>query len=89
MHDMHRTVSLDYFVVVSGEVDLEVDDGVKEVLRAGDTVVIRGTMHKWVNRGREWVRIVAVVVDAEKVVTKRGVLDWNVGKIAVDAQKRK
>lgn len=70
MHDMHRTVSLDYRVVVSGEVGLEVDDGVKEVLRAGDTLVIRGAKHKWANRGREWVKIVAVVVDAEKVVMR-------------------
>jgi quercetin dioxygenase-like cupin family protein len=46
----HRTDSIDYAVVVSGEIDMELD-GTTVTLRAGDTLVQRGTVHNWVNRG--------------------------------------
>src|SRR5439155_21430878 len=47
---MHRTKSVDYAVVISGEIDMLLDDS--EVhLRAGDVLVQRGTNHGWVNRG--------------------------------------
>jgi mannose-6-phosphate isomerase-like protein (cupin superfamily) len=48
---VHRTDSVDYAVVVSGEIDMELDDGVSVHLRAGDIVVQRGTVHNWVNNG--------------------------------------
>ncbi len=49
---MHRTESLDYAVVLSGEIDMELD--LQTVtLRAGDVVVQRGTVHNWINRGTE------------------------------------
>jgi mannose-6-phosphate isomerase-like protein (cupin superfamily) len=61
---MHRTRSVDYAVVIEGEIDMLLDDS--EVhLAAGDTVVQRGTNHAWVNRGREVCRIAFVLVDAE------------------------
>jgi quercetin dioxygenase-like cupin family protein len=47
----HRTESIDYAVVVSGEIDMELDDGVKVHLKAGDVVVQRGTVHNWTNNG--------------------------------------
>jgi len=49
----HRTESLDYAIVLAGEVDMELDDGETVHLTAGDVVVQRGTIHNWVNRGTE------------------------------------
>jgi mannose-6-phosphate isomerase-like protein (cupin superfamily) len=50
---MHTTDTIDVEVVLSGEVILELDDGVEKVLRPGDTVVQNGTRHRWGNRGTE------------------------------------
>ena len=51
----HRTESLDYAVVLSGEIDMELDGSVVH-LRAGDVLVQRGTVHNWVNRGTRALR---------------------------------
>lgn len=48
---MHRTLSLDYFVVLSGTVGLITDGGVEKILEPHDVVVCRGMNHEWVNRG--------------------------------------
>ncbi len=48
----HRTDSIDYAVVVSGEIDMEMDDTLVH-LRAGDVLVQRGTIHNWMNQGTE------------------------------------
>ncbi len=62
---MHRTKSIDYAVVISGEIDMLLDDS--EVhLEAGDVLVQQGTNHAWVNRGRETCRIAFVLIDAEE-----------------------
>jgi quercetin dioxygenase-like cupin family protein len=61
---MHRTQSLDYGIVLRGEVDLELDDGKKTRLRAGDVVVQRGTIHAWVNPGPEVCRIAFILLGA-------------------------
>ena len=50
---MHTTDTIDFEVVLSGELILELDDGAEKVLRPGDTVVQNGTRHRWVNRGTE------------------------------------
>lgn len=63
---MHTTDSLDYVVVVSGEVTLELDDGDRTVLRAGDVVVQNGTRHAWHNHGTEPCTIVGVAVGADR-----------------------
>jgi quercetin dioxygenase-like cupin family protein len=44
---MHATDTVDFGVVLSGEVILELDDGVEKVLRPGDTVMQDGTRHRW------------------------------------------
>ena len=68
---MHRTASLDYAVVISGEIDMLLDDS--EVhLKAGDVLVQRGTNHGWVNRGRENCRIAFVLIDAKEPAELRG-----------------
>jgi quercetin dioxygenase-like cupin family protein len=46
----HRTDSIDYAVVMSGEIDMEMDDTIVH-LQAGDVLVQRGTIHNWVNNG--------------------------------------
>ena len=62
---MHRTDSIDYAVVLSGEVDMWLDDS--EVhLKAGDVVVQRGTNHAWVNRGSKPCRVAFVLIGAER-----------------------
>jgi naringenin degradation protein FdeH len=67
---MHRTKSIDYAVVISGEIDMLLDDS--EIhLKAGDALVQRGTNHAWVNRGRESCRIAFVLVDAEEPRERR------------------
>jgi quercetin dioxygenase-like cupin family protein len=50
---MHTTDTIEFEVVLSGEVILELDDEVETVLRQGDTVVQNGTRHRWGNRGTE------------------------------------
>ena len=62
---MHRTRSIDYAIVMSGEIDMLLDD--TEVhLGAGDVLVQQGTDHAWVNRGREICRIAFVLIDADE-----------------------
>lgn len=43
----HRTQSIDFGVVLEGEIQLTLDDGAKKILRKGDVVVQQGTMHVW------------------------------------------
>lgn len=63
----HRTVSLDYGIVLEGEVVLELDDGEEVAVRPGDIVVQRGTIHAWTNRGDVWARMAFILIDAEPV----------------------
>lgn len=46
---MHRTVSLDYGIVLEGEVELILDSGEKRAMKPGDIAIQRGTMHAWRN----------------------------------------
>ena len=66
----HRTESLDYAVVLSGEIDMELEGSVVH-LRAGDLLVQRGTIHNWVNRGTEPC-VIAFVLLAAKRMEKLG-----------------
>jgi uncharacterized cupin superfamily protein len=62
---MHRTRSLDYAIIMSGEIDMLLDDG--EVhLKAGDVVVQQATNHAWVNRGKEVCRIAFILMDGQE-----------------------
>jgi quercetin dioxygenase-like cupin family protein len=62
----HRTDSIDYAFVISGEIDMEMDDCVVH-LKAGDALVQRGTIHNWVNRGTQPCVIAFVLIDAKPV----------------------
>jgi len=60
----HRTDSVDYAIVVSGEIWMQLDK--EEVhLKAGDVVIQRGTMHNWVNRGPEPCVMLFVLIATE------------------------
>jgi len=63
----HRTSTIDYAVVISGEIDMELDEGTVH-LKSGDVLVQRGTIHNWVNRGSEPCVIAFVLVAAHPVV---------------------
>ncbi len=64
---MHRTSSVDYGMVLEGEIDLELDSGEVKHLSAGDVVVQRGTNHAWVNRSDRWARMAFVLIEAAPV----------------------
>ncbi len=59
---MHRTETVDYGYIVSGEVWLALDDGREVHLRAGDTYVQNGTRHAWRNKGSQPCTILVVLV---------------------------
>ena len=62
----HRTDSIDYIVVISGEIDMELDDSVVH-LKAGDVMVQRGTIHNWVNNGTAPCVLAVILIDAKSV----------------------
>lgn len=62
----HRTNSIDYAVVLSGEIDMEMD-GQVVTLRAGDVLVQRGTIHDWINRSQAPCVIAFVLIEARSV----------------------
>ena len=62
--EMHRTETIDYIVMLSGEIDMDMDNSTVK-LRAGDAMVQRGTNHAWVNRGTEPARLAIVLLDAK------------------------
>ena len=70
----HRTDSIDYAVVLSGEIDMEIEDSVVH-LNAGDVLVQRGTIHNWVNRGTQPCVMAFVLVDATPVEVDGKVLN--------------
>jgi quercetin dioxygenase-like cupin family protein len=65
---MHRTDSIDYIVVMSGEIDMELDNGVEVHIKAGDVMVQRGTVHNWINRGTESCVLAVILIHADPVV---------------------
>jgi mannose-6-phosphate isomerase-like protein (cupin superfamily) len=62
----HTTDSVDFDVIISGEVWLEVDGGERVLLRAGDCVVLNGTRHSWHNESDQPCTMVSAVIGAER-----------------------
>lgn len=62
---MHRTRSLDYAVILSGEIDMMLDD-TSVHLKPGDTVVQQATNHGWVNHGTQPCRVLFVLMDSKE-----------------------
>ncbi|KAF7296802.1 Cupin-2 domain-containing protein [Mycena indigotica] len=71
---MHRTLSLDYAVVLKGSVVLDLDNGERTVLAEGDTIVQRGTIHAWRNESDEWCRMLFVMIGAKPIEVSGNVL---------------
>lgn len=63
---MHKTVSLDYGVVLEGEVELILDSGETRLLARGDVCVQRATMHAWRNTNKDnWARMLYILLPAK------------------------
>ncbi len=62
---MHRTRSVDYAVILSGEIDMMLDDSTLH-LQAGDVIVQQATNHAWVNHGKGPCRILFVLIDSKE-----------------------
>lgn len=60
----HRTDSIDYAVILSGEIDMEMDDELVH-LKAGDVLVQRGTIHNWINKGAEPCVIAFILIGSD------------------------
>jgi len=61
---MHRTETIDYVIVLAGELEMQMDDSTVK-LKAGDVLVQRGTNHAWINRGPKPARVAFILVDAK------------------------
>jgi mannose-6-phosphate isomerase-like protein (cupin superfamily) len=62
---MHRTRTVDYAIILSGEIDMLLDEG--EVhLKAGDVVVQQATNHAWVNRSKDICRVAFILMDSQE-----------------------
>jgi hypothetical protein len=62
---MHKTASVDLMVLLSGELTLELDDGARKTLKAGDTIVQNGTKHRWTNDGDVPAVFAAVIIGVD------------------------
>jgi len=70
---MHKTNSIDYGIVLSGAIELQLDGGVRTRLKPGDVVIQRGTNHAWANMSVGWSRMVFVLIAAEPLGDGTGV----------------
>jgi quercetin dioxygenase-like cupin family protein len=61
---MHRTETIDYVLVLAGEVEMDMDNSTVK-LKAGDILIQRGTNHSWVNRSDKPARLAFVLIDAQ------------------------
>ena len=62
----HRTDSVDYIIIISGEIDMDLE-GSSVHLKAGDVLVQRGTIHNWINNGKQPCVLAAILIDARPV----------------------
>lgn len=61
---MHRTETVDYVIVIEGEIEMDMDQQTVK-LKQGDILIQRGTNHAWTNRSKSRARVAFVLVDAE------------------------
>ena len=61
---MHRTNSIDYGIVLEGEIELELDDGARKSIGQGGIIVQRGTNHLWRNTTDQVCRIAFILIEA-------------------------
>jgi len=76
---MHRTVSLDYGVVLEGTVECHLDSGEVKTLNRGDVCVQRATNHAWKNVTEGWARMMFVLLPSEAPVVGGKTLGVDLG----------
>jgi quercetin dioxygenase-like cupin family protein len=70
---LHRTVSLDFIIIVEGELQLTLDSGEKRMSKPGDMIVQRGTTHKWTNLSKDkWVRMIGIMAAIQPITLNNG-----------------
>jgi mannose-6-phosphate isomerase-like protein (cupin superfamily) len=69
---MHATDTIDYVMVLSGSLTLELDDGAKVGLHVGDTVIQRGTRHAWRNYSPEPATVIGFSTGAKRIAGSEG-----------------
>ncbi|UZJ55690.1 hypothetical protein CBS101457_005010 [Exobasidium rhododendri] len=65
---MHRTQSLDYGIVIWGEIEVHLKSGEHRLLRQSDVCVQRGTDHLWKNNTDKWTRVAFILLDADAIL---------------------
>ena len=70
---MHRTETIDYVIVIEGEIEMDMDDSTVK-LKQGDIMIQRGTNHAWANRSGKRARVAFVLIDAEPLGIGKPVL---------------
>lgn len=70
---MHRTETIDYVIVLEGEIEMDMDESTVK-MKAGDIMVQRGTNHAWANRSDKRARVAFVLIDAESLGIGKPVL---------------
>lgn len=89
---MHRTVSLDYGVVLEGEVELVLDSGETRAMKRGDVAIQRGTNHAWKNpSSTQWARMMYVLQESKPIELGGKALgeDYGVGMDGVPSSGKK
>ncbi|KAI4235952.1 MAG: hypothetical protein L6R40_006320 [Gallowayella cf. fulva] len=86
---MHRTQSLDYGIVLEGEIECVLDSGATRLMKRGDIAVQRGTMHAWRNASNtDWARMIFVLLAAEKVNVQGKELSMDMGDVPEALKQR-
>ena len=73
---MHRTETIDYVIVLEGEIEMDMDASTVK-LKAGDIMVQRGTNHAWANRSNNRARVAFVLIDAKPIGIGNPVIGTN------------
>lgn len=69
--ELHRTQSLDFSIQIVGEIELMLSNGDTRLIKPGDVVIQRGTLHKWTNpSSTQWSRFVGITTGSQPIVTK-------------------
>ncbi|KAM3458158.1 hypothetical protein NHJ6243_007533 [Beauveria neobassiana] len=85
---MHRTLSLDYGIVIAGNVELVLDSGETKLLKPGDIAVQRGTMHAWrVPHGETWSRMVFILQEGNALEIDGQALEEDYGGLNLESGK--
>ena len=78
---MHRTQSLDYGIVLEGEIVMVLDSGEEHRMKRGDVAIQRATFHAWKNESQtEWCRMAFVLMDCNAPVVNGKVMGEDLGK---------